>query len=130
MRVLLVDDEHELVTTLAERMAFRGIAVDWATSGTDALKLVADNQYDVAVLDLKMPGIGGFELKERIQQIKPQIRFIVLTGHGEEMSYQMGKAQTSSEYYLIKPVDIEVLLKKIHDVIKPEGGATSTTSGE
>ena len=130
MRVLLVDDEKELVTTLAERMAFRGITVDWATSGEDALKLAADNQYDVAVLDVKMPGIDGFELKTQIQQIKPHIRFIFLTGHGSEVSYQMVKAQTDPEYYLVKPVDIKVLLEKIHDVIDCKGGVTSTTSRE
>jgi DNA-binding response OmpR family regulator len=59
MKVLLVDDEHELVSTLAERLSFRGIQADWATSGEEAMRLTEKNTYDVAVLDVKIPRISG-----------------------------------------------------------------------
>jgi DNA-binding response OmpR family regulator len=59
LRVLLVDDEDEMVTALAERLSLRGIEADWVTSGEDALARVSDKKYDVLVLDVKMPGMGG-----------------------------------------------------------------------
>ena len=56
MRVLLIDDEKELVSTLSERLELRGIDTDWATSGEEGLELVKQSQYDWVVIDLKMPG--------------------------------------------------------------------------
>ena len=64
MRILLVDDEAELVSTLAERLSFRGIEADWVTSGEEALKKVERQRYDVAVLDVKIPRISGLALKK------------------------------------------------------------------
>ena len=55
MNVLLVDDEEELVVTLAERLSIRDIDADWALSGEDALRMAAGKRYDLAVVDMKMP---------------------------------------------------------------------------
>ncbi|MBP1740839.1 MAG: response regulator, partial [Deltaproteobacteria bacterium] len=71
MKVLLVDDEHELVSTLAERLSLRGIQADWTVSGEDALNLVENHTYDVAVLDVKIPRIGGLELKRKLHVKAP-----------------------------------------------------------
>ena len=109
MRVLLVDDERELVAALAERLSFRGYEADCASSGEEALELVGKNHYDVAVLDVKMPGIGGIELHARIKEMSPDTRGIFLTGHGSENDFAAGA--DCGEAYLIKPVAIEVLEK-------------------
>lgn len=109
MRVLLVDDEIDYVSTLAERLSFRGIEAQWASCGQDAMKYLETNQYDLAVLDVKMPKIGGIELKKEIEKKYPYMKFIYLTGHGSEDDYQKGVAD--SVYYLIKPVNIEELVK-------------------
>ena len=77
MRVLLVDDEKELVVTLAERLSFRGIDADWAIDGADALKKVAEASYDIAVVDIKMPRIGGIELKRMMAEKYPDMKFIL-----------------------------------------------------
>lgn len=116
MRVLLVDDERELVAALAERLSFRGYDADCASSGEEALELVRANHYDVAVLDVKMPGIGGIELHTKIKEISPDTRGVFLTGHGSEHDFVAGA--DCGEAYLIKPVAIEVLVqtfKKIAD---------------
>ena len=63
MKILLVDDERELVTTLAERLAIRGIDADWATTGEEALKKAEAEPYDLAILDIKIPRISGVSLK-------------------------------------------------------------------
>ncbi|MFO7816518.1 MAG: response regulator [Thermodesulfobacteriota bacterium] len=118
MRVLLVDDEKELVTTLVERLELRDIEADWAISAEQALEK-APNQFDIAVLDVKMPGISGLELKKRIENIVPDMRFIFMTGHGSQEDFERGSAE--GEFYLVKPVSIELLVKKINEASAAAG---------
>lgn len=117
MRILLVDDEIELVSTLKERLGFRGVDADWASTPEQALKLVEQVSYQVAVLDVKMPGINGFELKQRLEKLDPNLKFIFMTGHGSETYYKQGCSETGEEYYLIKPVDINCLINKVNEVL-------------
>jgi len=117
MRVLLVDDEEELVSTLAERLSYRGISADWVTSGLEALEMAKNYEYDLAVLDVKMPGISGFELKKSLQSKHPAMKYIFLTGHGSEEDFKTGTKEAGAEYYLVKPVNIDSLIKKMNEVI-------------
>ncbi len=116
MRVLLVDDETEFVTTLAERLSFRGFKVDYAIRTIDALALAEKNEYDLAVLDMKMPGTSGLELKGLLEKIQKDMKFIFLTGHGSEADYVAGSS--ASACYLVKPVKIETLIAKMHEAVK------------
>ncbi len=118
MRVLLVDDEQELVSTLAERLAFREIEAEWTTSGHDALQLLSDKPFDIAVIDVKMPVISGFELKRKMQTLRPELKYIFLTGHGSQQDYITGQSEAGTDYYLIKPVDIDTLIQKMNEVLK------------
>ncbi|MGD9097084.1 MAG: response regulator [Desulfobacterales bacterium] len=111
MRVLLIDDEEEFVATLAERLRLRGIAADWTTSAEAGLRRAAETTYDIAVLDVKMPGVSGIDLKSRIQALSPETKYIFLTGHGSEKDFIAGKS--ISEFYLIKPVQIDDLVEKL-----------------
>ena len=122
MRVLLVDDEEEFVSTLAERLKIRGIDADWATSAEEGLQRVTEKQYDIAVLDVKMPKISGIDLKAKIQALSPVTKFIFLTGHGSEQDFIAGKS--ISEFYLIKPVQIDDLVEKLQTAV----GQTGTPS--
>jgi len=118
MRVLLVDDEEELVTTLAERLSLRGIEADWASSAEQALSKVAAVSYDVAVLDVKLPKISGFALKKRLEEKAPGMKFIFVTGHGSEEDFRTGSAEAGEGYYLMKPVNIEALVRKMDQAIR------------
>jgi DNA-binding response OmpR family regulator len=111
MRVLLVDDENEFVTTLAERLSLRGYEVDYAVKAADALVLAENRTYDIAVLDMKMPGTGGLQLKEMLEQKHPDMKFIFLTGHGSVDDYRAGSSGAAG--YLVKPVDINILIEKM-----------------
>ena len=117
MRVLLVDDEEELVTALAERLSFRGIDADWSTSGNEALKLAQAYTSDVAVRDVYMPKISGIDLKKRLEKMRPDMKYIFLTGHGSEEDFRAGSAEASQ--YLVKPLDIEVLIETMREVVEP-----------
>ncbi len=122
MRVILIDDEEELVSTLAERLSFRGIDADWATSGRQALEKIAEISYDIAVVDIKMPQIGGIELKRMMSKKYPHMKFIFMTGHGSEEDFITGTEEAGAEYYLVKPVDIEELTEKLKQVMGWQGG--------
>jgi len=118
MKVLLIDDEEELVTTLAERLSFRGIDADWVTNGEEALKKVVAQCYDLAVVDVRMPKMSGLELKKKMAEECPNLKFIFMTGHGSEDDYKEGAAEAGAAYYLVKPVNIELLIEKINEVVK------------
>ncbi len=119
MRVLLVDDEMELVCALAERLGFRGVDADYATSAEEALKLVRGRTYDIAVLDVKMPGMGGLELQQRIREIQPELRSVFVTGHGSAHDFETGAARAAA--YLVKPVSIDALLETFQRIVDAPG---------
>lgn len=124
MKVLLVDDEKRFVTVLAKRLRMRGFDADYAFTGEDALNMAADKRYDVMALDVKMPGIGGIQLKARLEELNPDAKFIFVTGHGSLEDFSIGSPQASA--YLAKPVAIDELIDTIHSctgVSSRDGGA-------
>ncbi len=121
MRVLLVDDEEQLVSTLAERLLLRGIQARWVTSSLAALELVETETFDLAILDVKIPKINGLELKKRLHALHPEMKFIFLTGHGSEDDFKIGAAEAGKDFYLVKPVKIESLLEKMNEVMQRQG---------
>ncbi len=114
MRVLLVDDEQELVETLAERLKIRGIEARWVTTGDGALKLIGHENFDLAVLDVKIPGISGIDLHKKMKAKCPGLKFIFMTGHGSHDDFTAGSAETGVDYYLLKPVNIDELIHKMN----------------
>jgi len=99
---------------LSKRMALRGIEVDYVFTGVEAVTKVERNKYDVAILDVKMPGIGGIELKRKLSGLAPGMKIIFLTGHGSEADFEIGSAEAA--YYLAKPVQIEKLIEILHEL--------------
>lgn len=118
LRVLLVDDEKEFISTLAERLDLRGVEADWVTSAEQALKKIEDTEYDLAVLDVKMPQTSGIELKRVLHKMRPKMQFIFMTGHGSEQDFHAGSSEAGAEFYLVKPVHIEDLIRKMHEVLE------------
>lgn len=116
MKILLVDDEHDLVSTLAERLSMRGIDADWVSSGEEALAKIQGITYNLAVLDMKMPKMSGLELRKKMQQIQPKIKYIFMTGHGSTEDFYAASTE-GADCYLVKPVNIDVLIQKINDIL-------------
>ncbi len=123
MRVLLVDDEEQLVSTLAERLIIRGFEARWVTSSMAALELVKTEVFDLAILDVKIPKINGLELKKRLHVLHPEMKFLFLTGHGSEDDFRIGAAEAGEDFYLVKPVQIESLLEKMNEAMQRQGEA-------
>ena len=117
LKALLVDDEEEFVTTLAERLELRGIQARTALNGEDALQMIETDPPRVVILDIMMPGLGGFEVLRRIKAQHPQISVILLTGRGSTKEGIKG-IQLGAFDYLMKPINIEELIKKMQEAIK------------
>ncbi|MDY6974167.1 MAG: response regulator [Thermodesulfobacteriota bacterium] len=107
-KILLVDDEREFVQTLSERLDLRDIGSAVTYDGEAALELVKEDEPDVMILDLKMPGIDGIEVLRRVKETQPEIEVIILTGHGSEADRETCM-KLGAFAYLQKPVDIKVL---------------------
>ncbi len=115
-KVLLVDDEREFIETLSERLQIRDVGAAVAFDAESAMDVVAQDEPDVMIIDLKMPGINGMDMLKRIKQTRPNIEVIVLTGHGSRDDQEQCMAMGAFAY-LQKPVDIDELgdiLKKAH----------------
>ncbi len=112
IHVLIVDDEVEFASTLAERMELRGFRAKVTNSGEDALSSVMKEPPDVVLLDLKMPDIGGLEVLDTIKTKDKSIEVIMITGHGCTVSGIEGMEHGAFDY-LMKPVDLKMLLEKI-----------------
>ena len=123
MKVLLVDDEKKFAMMLAKRLVLREIDVDYVFSGEEALVKAENAVYDVAVLDVKMPGIGGIELERKLKKLAPGLKIIFLTGHGSKTDFETGSAEAA--YYLAKPIQIEELIKILHEVTGARSGSTN-----
>ena len=116
-KVLLVDDEEEFVSALSERLNLRGIEVDSALNGEEALARLAQREFEVVILDVLMPGLGGLEVLKQIKSTHPNTQVILLTGHGSTKEGIEGMRLGAFDY-LIKPVDIEDMLEKMKEAAK------------
>ena len=124
-RVLLVDDEREFVQTLSERLLMRDMGSAVAYDGESALNLIKEDEPEVMILDLKMPGIDGIEVLKRVKQTNPDIEVIILTGHGSDVDRRTCM-KLGAFAYLQKPVDIDLLsdtLKQANEKIQKKNQA-------
>lgn len=111
-KVLLVDDEREFVQTLSERLLMRDMGSAVAYDGESALELIKEDEPEVMILDLRMPGIDGIEVLRKVKETQPEIEVIILTGHGSEDDREVCM-KLGAFAYLHKPVDIDLLSETI-----------------
>lgn len=111
-KVLVVDDEEDFLNTIVKRLKGRGLAVAGATSGRQALELMEAEDFDVVVLDVKMPGMDGIETLQEMKKRKPLTEVIMLTGHASVESGIQGM-QLGAFDYVMKPVPLDDLMEKM-----------------
>ncbi len=117
INVLIVDDEVEFASTLAERLELRNIKTVVMNNGEDALVSVHTTPPDVVVLDLKMPDLNGLEVLKGIKSINSDIEVIILTGHGSTAAGIEGMEKGAFDY-LMKPIDLAELMGKINQAFE------------
>jgi two-component system, OmpR family, response regulator len=110
-RILVVDDEVDFVETLIKRLRDKGLEAEGVLSGREALDLLREKDFDVCILDVRMPGMDGIETLREMKKRKPAMEVIMLTGHGSVESGIQG-LQLGAYNYVMKPVPFSDLLKQ------------------
>jgi len=116
-KVLVVDDEADFVDTTIKRLTKRNIECLGVTNGKQAIEQIRDGNFDVVLLDVRMPGMDGIETLQEIKRIKPLTEVIILTGHASVESGIDGM-QFGAFDYLMKPMELELLLEKLMDAFE------------
>lgn len=121
IKLLLVDDEIGYLNVLSNRLARRNIEVAKASTGSEAIQTLRRQEFDVAVLDLKLEDMDGIEVLKIFKKMDPKIMVIMLTGHGSEKAAREG-IEFGAFDYLTKPCEFEELLAKIRAAYNKQKG--------
>ena len=116
IKVLLVDDEKGFANILTKRLSKRNMDVTPVYTGIEAVQIIRKQDFDVAVLDLKMEDMDGIEVLKIFKKAYPEMAVIMLTGHGSEQAAREG-IEFGAFDYLTKPCELEDLIEKIHEAI-------------
>jgi len=117
IRVFLVDDEEELVSSMSQRLENRGFVVETAFDGESAVKFLKENDVDVMVLDQVMPGMDGIQTLREVKKFKPGLKVIMLTGYGT-IDTAIEGIKAGAVEYLIKPCDTVQLTEMIKSMFE------------
>ena len=107
-RILVADDEESMRWVLSKALRKKGLNVDLARDGEEALRLVHANSYDMAILDIKMPGISGLDLLDRIREMREDLLVVIVTAEAS-MKNAVEAMKRGAYDYLTKPFDLDVI---------------------
>jgi DNA-binding response OmpR family regulator len=116
-RVLIVDDEEPVRTALARSLTLLKYSADVAASGEQALEMLERAPYDVMLLDLRMPGLGGVEVMRRAAQVRSDLSIVVLTGHAT-LESAIAAVKSDAVDYLLKPASIHELAAAVSKALQ------------
>lgn len=119
IRVLLVDDEEDFLLSSAQALERRGFQVDVAPNGVTALEKIDRVEYQIVVLDVKMPDIDGLEVFRILRQRHPSLPVVMLTGHSSlEDAFQTSRDGIAD--YLDKPIDMDELARRLRGIVQQQ----------
>ena len=127
-KVLLVDDEEDFVSALAERLRIRKYDVKVATNGETALREISKERPDIVLLDLKMPGLSGMDTLRRIVTQDPTIDVIMMTGALDSEAGPLALEAGAVEH-IVKPLDLNDLEEKFKEIGKKDAASIEHASG-
>src|SRR6185369_11838009 len=107
-RILVADDEESMRWVLSKALKRKGFNVDLAHDGRQALSLIQENNYDLAILDIKMPGISGLDLLDRVRELKSELLVVIMTAEAS-MKNAVEAMKRGAYDYITKPFDLDVI---------------------
>ncbi|MBU0982960.1 MAG: response regulator [candidate division Zixibacteria bacterium] len=110
IKLLIADDEIKFLESIAKRLEMRDFEVTKATNGQEALTIAGSQKFDLALLDLKMPGVNGRQVLEVLKREHRFLEVIILTGHGS-LDSAVECTKLGAFDYLPKPYELEKLLE-------------------
>ena len=119
-RILVVDDEPEIVRGLEDNLRFEGYQILTATNGADGLALAATQAPDLVILDIMMPRLSGWEVARELRRRGLDVPVIMLTARGEEVDRVLG-LELGADDYVTKPFSLRELLARVRAVLRRPG---------
>ncbi len=127
MRILIIEDEAKVVSFVKEGLEEHGFEVDFANEGLAGERKIAENVYDLVVLDIILPDINGFELCKRIKDVRPNLPVLMLTALGTTDDKLTG-FDSGTDDYLVKPFEFKELVARIRALLKRSSGVAQPLS--
>ncbi len=118
LKLLIVDDEKIIRETLSKHIPWGKLGIrviGTAQNGLEAYDIIMDEYPDIVMTDIKMPGLSGLELLQRIKRLHPEVEFIILSGYGE-FEFAREAMQCGVRHYLLKPFKEELIIQTIKEV--------------
>jgi len=128
-KILIVDDEPDMLRGLKYNLEFEGYSIDTAENGTAGFEKINRNNYDLIILDVMMPGMSGFDICRNIRQKKILTPVILLTAKGEEIDKVLG-LELGADDYITKPFSLRELLARVKAVLRRTHTITSDAFSE
>jgi DNA-binding response OmpR family regulator len=116
-KILIVDDEANMRRGLRDNLEFEGFEIDEAEDGLQALEKISQASYDLIILDVMMPNLGGFDVCKRLRKEGNEIPIIMLTAKGEEIDKVLG-LEIGADDYIQKPFSIREVIARIKAILR------------
>jgi DNA-binding response OmpR family regulator len=121
MRILVIDDEPRILAFLARGLAADGYTVDTADNGSDALRALRQNDYDLVLLDLLLPGVDGLSVLQAVNRLRPDLPVVIVSARSDLPTKLRGFGLGASDY-VSKPFALDELLARIRVQLRKRGG--------
>jgi len=130
LNILLVEDEHDLGNVVKQYLEINGFIVTWCLTGVQAQDrlLVSRNAFDLLLIDVSMPGMDGFELAAKINELQQRTPFLFLTARNERSDRLRG-LKLGADDYIVKPFDIDELVLRIKNIVRRNQSAAVEPTG-
>lgn len=127
-KLLLVEDDLNLGFVIKDNLEQLGYSIDWATNGQEGLKKALNNDYDIAILDVMLPIMSGFELAEELVNLKPDLPFLFLTAKSLLEDKLIGLKL--GQDYLTKPFEFKELELRLQNILKQQNNIPEESQNE
>jgi two-component system response regulator TctD len=124
MRILLVEDTRDVGEAINQRLVRVGHSVDWETDGLVAAEILDFTDYDLIILDVMLPGLGGFDILRRLRAAKKTVPVLVLTARSE-IEDRVSALDLGADDYLVKPFDFRELEARVRVLLRRNSGETT-----
>ena len=115
-KVLIIDDERPIRNSLKEILEYEKLKISEATNGIEGLESITKNDFDLILCDIKMPGMDGIELLSKIQELKPEVPVIMISGHGN-VETAVDALKKGAYDFIEKPIDLNRLLVTVRNAL-------------
>ena len=123
--ILVIDDERAIRNTLKDILSFEGFEVEEAADGAEGLEMIKAKDYNCILCDVKMPKMDGIEVLEQVKELKPDIPFVVISGHGN-IETAVDAVKKGAFDFISKPPDLNRLLITIRNAMDKKSLVTET----